>query len=108
MWHVEFQDLFPDCILSRTDVAVDDNHMTVIALSQRTHNDMTSWNDDVEEERENLLQNVCMSHSENVCFIMRLLEEYLNQAAACAVQHTVGQSQVWINWIISLFVSVFC
>lgn len=75
----EFQDLFPDCILSRTDVAVDDNHMTVIALSQRTHNDMTSWNDDVEEERENLLQN----------FI----------AGATDICHALQQAGYWADFI---------
>jgi len=58
VWHVEFQDLFPD----RAKVT-DGDHMTVISLSQRTQNDMTSWDDDVEQERENLLQNVRMSQS---------------------------------------------
>ena len=52
---VEFQDLFPDRCLSRAD------HVTVITLSQRTQNDMSSWNEDVEQERENLLHNVRMS-----------------------------------------------
>ena len=53
MWSAVFQDLFPDRDLNRSD-----DQLTVIALSQRTQHDMTSWNDDVEEERENLLQSV--------------------------------------------------
>lgn len=32
--------------------------MTIITLSQKTENDMTSWSDAVEEERELLLANV--------------------------------------------------
>ena len=66
MWHVEFQDLFPD----RAKVT-DGDHMTVISLSQRTQNDMTSWDDDVEQERENLLQNVRMSQSWKCPFCQR-------------------------------------
>lgn len=61
---VDFLDLFPE----RFDVT--DDHMTVMTLSQRTQNDMTFWNDDVEEERENLLQNVCASVA--VCSLLTL------------------------------------
>lgn len=46
----EFQDLFPDRDLSRAD------QLTAITLSHRTQRDMTSWNEEVEEEREDLLQ----------------------------------------------------
>jgi len=61
----EFQDLFPDRDLARVDAADAGDHVTVITLSQRTQNDMTSWNDDVEQERENLLQSVSVSHGEH-------------------------------------------
>ena len=47
----DFQDLFPD-----RDIRVGD--LTVITLSQRTQNDMTSWSEHVEAEREQLLENV--------------------------------------------------
>jgi len=57
LWCVEFQDLFPDRDLDAADTT---DHFTVMTLSQRTLNDMTSWNDDVEEERENLLQSVSL------------------------------------------------
>ena len=55
---VEFQDLFPDRDLSLVEADDGADHLTVVTLSQRTQNDMTSWNDDVEQERENLLQSV--------------------------------------------------
>jgi len=56
VWIVEFQDLFPDRQLTGSE-----DQLTVISLSQRTQNDMTSWNEDVEDERENLLQSVSKS-----------------------------------------------
>lgn len=46
----DFQDLFPDRNLSK-------DNFTIITLSQKTENDMTAWNDAVEEERELLLKN---------------------------------------------------
>jgi len=46
----DFQELFPDRNLEKED-------LTVITLSQKTHNDMTSWSDQVEAERELLLSN---------------------------------------------------
>jgi hypothetical protein len=46
----DFQELFPDRDLAKED-------LTVITLSQRTENDMTSWSDQVEAEREQLLSN---------------------------------------------------
>ena len=65
---VEFQDLFPDRDLSLVDAADGADHLTVVTLSQRTQNDMTSWNDDVEQERENLLQSVRgHSHYTRMC-----------------------------------------
>lgn len=46
----DFQDLFPDRDLSK-------DNFTIITLSQKTENDMTAWNETVEEERELLLKN---------------------------------------------------
>ena len=48
---LDFQDLFPDRDLSK-------DNFTIITLSQKTENDMTAWNETVEEERELLLKNV--------------------------------------------------
>lgn len=48
---LEFQGLFPDRDLSTSN-------LTIITLSQKTENDMTSWSAAVEEERELLLTNV--------------------------------------------------
>jgi len=55
---IEFRDLFPDRDLTQ---------LTAITLSQRTQNDMTSWSEDVERERENLLQSVSVIRSESMC-----------------------------------------
>lgn len=49
----DFQELFPDRQLANGD-------LTVITLSQHTRNDMTSWSDEVEAEREQLLGSVCL------------------------------------------------
>jgi len=68
----DFQDLFPDRDLSHIDASDNTDHLTVITLSQRTQNDMTSWNDDVEQERENLLQNVSVSHTHTHTTVLRL------------------------------------
>ena len=57
---IEFRDLFPDRDLSQSQ-------LTAITLSQRTQNDMTSWSEDVERERENLLQSVSVIRSESMC-----------------------------------------
>lgn len=46
----DFQNLFPDRELGTSE-------LTVITLSQRTQNDMTSWSEEVEAEREELLGN---------------------------------------------------
>jgi hypothetical protein len=46
----DFQEMFPDRDLEKEE-------LTVITLSQRTQNDMTSWSDAVETEREQLLSN---------------------------------------------------
>jgi len=62
MWIVEFEDLFPVRGLG----GADGDELTVMTLSQRTQNDMTSWNEDVEQERENLLQSVSTHRIHNV------------------------------------------
>ena len=48
---LDFQDLFPDHDLGG-------HRLTVITLSQHTENNMTMWSPEVEEEREQLLENV--------------------------------------------------
>jgi len=65
VWIVEFQDLFPDRQLTGSEGSGGDQ-LTVISLSQLTQNDMTSWNEDVEDERENLLQSVSTSPFKSV------------------------------------------
>ena len=47
----DFRELFPQRDLSADKI-------TVITLSQRTQNDMSMWNAEVDEEREILLENV--------------------------------------------------
>lgn len=59
----DFQGLFPD-----RDLSADD--LTVITLSQKTENDMTSWSDAVEEERESLLANFICGAKE-ICQSLR-------------------------------------
>jgi len=55
----DFQDLFPDRQL-------DSDNLTVITLSQRTQNDMTSWSDEVANEREVLLESF-ISGASDIC-----------------------------------------
>jgi hypothetical protein len=55
----DFSDLFPDRDLHANDLAV-------ITLSQRTQNDMTSWSEEVETEREQLLANF-ISGASDIC-----------------------------------------
>lgn len=55
----DFSELFPDRDLGAGD-------LTVITLSQRTQNDMTSWSEDVETEREQLLANF-ISGASDIC-----------------------------------------
>ena len=47
-----FSDLFPD-------MKFKPGELTVVSICQHTANDMTSWSQAVEEEREELLKNVC-------------------------------------------------
>ncbi len=47
-------ELFPNSGLKKED------HLTVMTVSQRTNNDMTSWSEEVENEREELFQIVSM------------------------------------------------
>lgn len=58
-WRKDFSDLFPD-----RDIHAGD--LTVITLSQRTQNDMTSWSEEVESEREQLLANF-ISGASDIC-----------------------------------------
>ncbi|CAH1790379.1 unnamed protein product [Owenia fusiformis] len=53
----DFMDLFPG-----QDVC--SGPFTVITISQKTKNDMTSWSEDVEEERESLLENFIIGAKE--------------------------------------------
>jgi hypothetical protein len=55
----DFSDLFLDRDLGAGE-------LTVITLSQRTQNDMTSWSEDVETEREQLLTNF-ISGASDIC-----------------------------------------
>ena len=50
--HDSFMQLFPG-------VTVESGQLHVICLSERTTHDMTSWSNEVEEERDDLLGNVC-------------------------------------------------
>ena len=52
MCFLEFQELFPDRDIVTT------GSLSVITLSQKTKNDMTTWSEEVEEEREQLLEKV--------------------------------------------------
>ena len=47
----DFLDLFPDMNLRNRD-------LTVVTLSQKTLNDMSGWTEDVEVEREELIEQV--------------------------------------------------
>ena len=49
----DFGGLFPDRDFSS-------GPLVVVAISQKTENDMTSWSSDVENEREDLTQLVCV------------------------------------------------
>lgn len=51
--HPEFLDLFPDRDVSS-------GTFTIITLSQKTANDMTAWNNEVDEEREQLTEFVIL------------------------------------------------
>ena len=56
----DFKSLFLDHNIQK------DSYFSVITLSQKTINDMTSWNPDVEEEREALLENF-IAGAKNIC-----------------------------------------
>lgn len=51
--HAGLMQLFPGVTLSC-------GNLTVITISEKTNNDMTSWSHDVEEEREELMEHVNM------------------------------------------------
>lgn len=36
------------------------NNLTVLTVTQKTINDMTAWSEEVENERENLIENVSL------------------------------------------------
>lgn len=55
----DFQDLFPEKNLMRGNV-------TVMTMSQKTKNDMSGWNPEVEEERETLLGHF-IAGAEDIC-----------------------------------------
>ncbi|KAG1683565.1 Methylmalonic aciduria and homocystinuria type D, mitochondrial [Nymphon striatum] len=58
----DLKDLFPDRNISNES-------LTVITISQKTVNDMSTWSEDVEEEREQLTESF-MDAAENVCGIL--------------------------------------
>lgn len=41
------------------DVSLSPESLRVITISERTNNDMTTWSQDVEQEREELMEHVC-------------------------------------------------
>ena len=45
-------ELFPD-------IGVELGKLTTVSISQRTKNDMSAWSPEVEDEREEMLKNVC-------------------------------------------------
>lgn len=49
---LDFESLFPE---------VNSNRLTVLTVTQKTKNDMTVWSQEVEDEREMLLENVSSS-----------------------------------------------
>ncbi|KAJ7345766.1 hypothetical protein JRQ81_001716 [Phrynocephalus forsythii] len=54
----DFESLFPD---------VSCNNMTVLTVTQKTVNDMTAWNEEVENEREALIENFISGAKEICC-----------------------------------------
>lgn len=61
----EFQDLFPSRNLLQ-------QNLTAITISQQTHNDMSVWNSNVEQEREELLQQF-NSGAKEICSSLQTL-----------------------------------
>ncbi len=52
--------LVPDLMLLFPGVSIQGEGLNVITLSQHTQHDMTSWSAGVEQEREQLLEHVCI------------------------------------------------
>lgn len=50
---LDFESMFPE---------VNTNQLTVLTVTQKTKNDMTVWSQEVEDEREMLLENVSSWH----------------------------------------------
>ena len=49
--------------------------MMVVTVTQKTKNDMTSWSEQVDEEREQMLEKVSLvSHSLMICVYSSLLQ----------------------------------
>ena len=55
----DVQDLFPARDLTKSN-------LTVIIISQKTHNDMTGWSPEVEDEREELLAAVSKKNFKSI------------------------------------------
>jgi len=79
----DFLDLFPDMNLRNRD-------LTVVTLSQKTLNDMSGWTEDVEVEREELIEQFIMV-AEEICSALKKEHYWADFIDPCSGRPYLGQ-----------------
>lgn len=60
LFSLDFESLFPEVTVK---------NVTVLTVTQKTNNDMTAWSQEVEDEREMLLENVSILNGISLFFL---------------------------------------
>lgn len=79
----DFLDLFPSINLRNTD-------LTVVTLSQKTINDMSGWSEEVEVEREELIEQFIMV-AEEICSVLKKEHYWADFIDPCSGRPYLGQ-----------------
>jgi len=79
----DFLDLFPDMNLRNSN-------LTVVTLSQKTINDMSGWTEDVEVEREELIEQFIMV-AEEICSVLKKEHYWADFIDPCSGRPYLGQ-----------------